>query len=325
MGYSFYIYAPKNDPILRKRWRDRIPEDLVRKLKELAHFCQDHRMQLSFGISPLGINYDSNEDRERFITKTLHLQEIMSSNTVCVFFDDIKAECATLGTKQGELIAKLHQRLPIDTRLICCPTFYSFDPVLEKIFGTRPQEYFEDLGRTLPEDTLLCWTGNKVISKDITKEDLKKASAMLRRPLCLWDNYPVNDGRKLSNHIFLSPYEGRTDLNGCCLMHAVNPMTEAALSTVTLSSLPLIYQHCDQKKLFDAMFHELEILFQEHALKMLEDLMQCEKEGSQALPKACVERLLSHCTALGPQFLGAHELKDFLLGKYAFDPQCLTS
>jgi hypothetical protein len=36
VGYQFYIYAPKADPFLRRRWCEPLPEETLRHLSELS-------------------------------------------------------------------------------------------------------------------------------------------------------------------------------------------------------------------------------------------------------------------------------------------------
>lgn len=324
MGYSFYIYAPKNDPLLRRAWRDSPSTDDARRLRDLKAFCDTRGVELSFGLSPLGIDYDEPSDRTRVLSKLDELTALTRPSFVCVFFDDIRADAATLGACQAELVAAIREHIPDEIRIVCCPTFYSFDPILERIFGKRPEEYFADLKKILPEDTIMCWTGNQVLSPSVTADDLRRAAELLERPICLWDNYPVNDGRNLADRIFLNPFRDRAGLEGHALMHAVNPMTEAALSTVPLSSLPLIYKGSPEDMIGEARERELSRLFGEDAAALKPLLEICCHEGRAGLKEEELKTMLELCGKKG-NTPGTVELRDFLLGRYAFDPQCLTS
>jgi hypothetical protein len=44
-GYQFYIYAPKADPFLRRRWREPLPAETLQHLRELSESCRAlHRL-----------------------------------------------------------------------------------------------------------------------------------------------------------------------------------------------------------------------------------------------------------------------------------------
>jgi len=47
-GYQFYIYAPKADPFLRRRWREPMPEDTLRHLSTLGAY--DAANEIAIGV-----------------------------------------------------------------------------------------------------------------------------------------------------------------------------------------------------------------------------------------------------------------------------------
>ena len=107
----------------------------------------------------------------------------------------------SLATRQAEIVADVCHWLP-GVHVLVCPTYYSFDPVLEKYFGRMPLDYWSQLGRELPQDVGIFWTGNKVCSEAITVSDIEAIVQRLQRPVILWDNYPVNDGAVRSNFLY---------------------------------------------------------------------------------------------------------------------------
>src|ERR1700733_4749956 len=60
-GYRFYIYAPKSDVFLRRRWREPMPVETLRNLTELSSRCHDQHISLGIGLTPFEIysNYDT--------------------------------------------------------------------------------------------------------------------------------------------------------------------------------------------------------------------------------------------------------------------------
>src|SRR5688500_3782349 len=51
-GYRFYLYAPKADPYLRRRWQEPYPDDVAEKLKSFASHCRDTGVRFGIGLSP---------------------------------------------------------------------------------------------------------------------------------------------------------------------------------------------------------------------------------------------------------------------------------
>jgi hypothetical protein len=126
--------------------------------------------------------------------------------------------------------------------LVFCPTYYSSDPVLEKLFGKTPEGYFEKLAG-LDKRISMFWTGELVCSKSYSTEHLQAAAGKLGRKPFLWDNYPVNDGPRMCKFLHLRPFTGRPAAMGEHLAaHAVNPMNQAALSKIALLTLKASYE-----------------------------------------------------------------------------------
>ncbi|MFX7507045.1 beta-N-acetylglucosaminidase domain-containing protein, partial [Acinetobacter baumannii] len=78
-------------------------------------------------------------------------------------------------------------RTSTKARIIFCPSFYSPDPILERVFGTRPDKYFDEI-RQAPKEIEFAWTGPKVISDEIAPAHLAETAELLGRKPFLWDN-----------------------------------------------------------------------------------------------------------------------------------------
>ena len=52
------------------------------------------------------------------------------------------------------------------------------------------------------------WTGDKVISKVISRKSLEEINDVLKRPVVIWDNAHANDYDQ--KRVFLGPYSGRS-------------------------------------------------------------------------------------------------------------------
>jgi hypothetical protein len=242
---------------------------------------------------------------------------------LCILFDDVRGDIETLGQRQLEIIEDILSISNAEQHIVC-PTYYSFDPVLEKVFGKMPAGYLEFLGERLPEDIAVFWTGKQVISSDYGAADLAEISSLLKRKPILWDNYPVNDGRITSNHLHLQPYKGRPyEIEQWARGHLVNPMNQPLLSQLVLQSLQAVYQQQSGYNYSAALERGLLSIGHDNlASKIKSDLALFQTEGLTKLSA-------SDCLQMAHQYQSfnhpvADEVADWLNGGYRFDPECLT-
>ena len=132
------------------------------------------------------------------------------------------------------------------TRLILCPTYYSDDPVLARVFGACPPGYLEDLGAGLDPAIALFWTGEEVCSRAFSPGHLERVTKTLKRKPLLWDNYPVNDGPLMSQSLHLRAFTGRpASIAGHIAGHAINPACQPVLSRIPAVTLAESYREGD--------------------------------------------------------------------------------
>ena len=319
-GYRFYIYAPKEDRTLRTRSFAPLPPGSLAQLRELCAHYQGLGLDFGLGLSPLGLSGSYPEQRAEFLAYARTLQAEVAPDLFCLLFDDMKLCGEDMGARQRRIIEDLAAQLGGGQRLIVCPSYYSLDPVLDRVFGPRPAAYFQELLAGLDERIDVFWTGPQVLSPDLTPADLEQAAALLGRQPFIWDNYPVNDGRRISRFIRLRPFRGRTGLEGLCRGHAVNPMLEFELSQIPLCTLPLIYAGAGRPAVEQAWreaFARRLGTFDdpERVCRLLCDL------GLDQLQDGDIAYLRAHSD---PAQGCGREILDFLSGVYAFDPACLT-
>src|SRR5271169_2775599 len=73
-GYGFYIYAPKADAFLRRRWRDEHPRQIADSLRAFARRCAVSNVAFGVGLSPFEVYRDFNsEARAALAGKLAHL------------------------------------------------------------------------------------------------------------------------------------------------------------------------------------------------------------------------------------------------------------
>ncbi len=258
-----YIYAPKDDPYHRDKWKEPYPADKLADLAELVQAAHDNHVDFTFAISPGNtITYSSEADLKALIDKAQAMWDI-GVRSFALYLDDIDpslrspedramfgrdpnppaaAQAYLLNRFNDEFIKK-HDGAE---RLITVPTDYYQA-------GTTP--YRKRFAELVQPDIVVQWTGIGVVAPTITSEDADKIHGIFKHDLLIWDNYPVNDFER--NRLFLAPLTGRdSDLT---VEHGVigltaNPMNEAEASKIPLFTVadytwnPEAYDPADSMK-----------------------------------------------------------------------------
>jgi len=331
--YGAYIYAPKQDAKLRRAWREPYNDEQLAELVCIAEHCHHQGLAFGVGLSPLGL-IDIKQPRERdALLAKLEQIRILNPALLGILFDDMPAH-ASMADAQLAIVDLIGEYLDA-TKLIVCPSYYSTDSVLEKIFGPRPARYWTTLGKGLDASIDFFWTGEKVCSEQYSKQNLEFIAEQMRRLAVLWDNYPVNDGAKLSQFLHLQPFTQRELwLEDYTAGHYANPMNQPWLSLLPLLSLPAVYalddsveKHGERKLTRE---QHIQRVWQEaidryagdcgNALRSDAKLFQTRglNTYTAAEKQAIVQRYKHYKSPL------AVELCAWLDGEYAFDPACLT-
>lgn len=322
-GFGFYIYAPKGDPYLRRRWRDPMPADTLGHLSELGARCRDRGVRFGIGLTPFEIylRYDV-AARERLRAKVLELNET-GADTLAILFDDMRGDVEGIAGLQARVIAEICGWSSA-RHFMVCPTYYSYDPRLTREFGAPPRDYLEDLGRLLDPRVDCFWTGEKIISNGYSARHLADVAADLGRKPFIWDNHIANDGKTRSNHLYLDPSADSWSLaTEAAAGLAINPMNQPHLSRIALRGYRyLLTVGPDFRSALPGICRELAGPRLGELLS--EDLPLLQNEGLGRLDGAARKRLLErYASARGNPYAG--EVAAFLRGEYVFDPECLTS
>jgi hypothetical protein len=322
-GYHFYIYAPKNDPYLRKKWQEKWPTEVFIQLQSLINRYQSLGLDFGIGLSPFEIYKKYDRSARICLKAKIALLNRLGINILCVLFDDMQGDFPDLGQRQAEIISDVLDQSKAD-RVIICPTYYSSDPVLDNVFGQRPKGYFQELVNGLPAAVDIFWTGPQVCSQQYSEPHLQEVAQLLGRKPFLWDNYPVNDGRITSQFIHLKPFENRPGfLAQLTQGHAVNPMNQPWLSRIPLYSLPRSYSEgrdYDPQKIGQEAVTQ--IGDKKLASQLLNDLEMLHTQGLKSIDPLKKEELRQQYACFSSPY--AQEIIDWLNEKYAFDPACLT-
>ena len=171
-GMNTFVYAPKDDPRMRRDWRSAYVGPDLRRLNELVNRSRAAGIELMFCVSPgLTMRYSDEEDLEALCDK-LGAVEQLGVASFGLLFDDIPTDLQhpedreafdTLADAHVAVANQVYERLERGTRLTVCPTVYSGG-------GTEP--YLATLGAGLEPGIDVFWTGRAdVLRRPSTSRD----------------------------------------------------------------------------------------------------------------------------------------------------------
>jgi hypothetical protein len=242
LGYAWFHHAPKADAFLRRRWREPHPPDAFGQLVDLAAHCRRLGMRFGIGLSPYELYRDyTGAAKADFAAKLRALDEI-GIDDLAILFDDTRGDVPDLAAREAEIV---HTALATTraSRVLMCPTYYSDDRMLDVVFGERPAGYLDELGRRLDPRVGVYWTGEEICAREFGVGHLTRVAESLRRKPTLWDNYPVNDGPRMSRFLHLRGFTGRPGAIGAHIAaHAINPALQPQLSVIPAATLVASYR-----------------------------------------------------------------------------------
>ncbi len=239
VGMNTYVYAPKDDPFMRRRWREPYGAEQLAALAELVAACRAAGVRFQYALSPgLSMRYSLAADRALVLAKLEQVRDL-GVDAFALLLDDIPADLqhaadrASFGSlveAQGALVSEVHSRLvALDpgVRFAVCPTEY---------WGRGDSPYLRELGLALDPAIDLYWTGRAICSPELTGAEAELFRATTGRSPLYWDNFPVNDVA-MTGELHLGPYLGRGgDLLGRVRGVIVNPMPLAEASKVAITT-----------------------------------------------------------------------------------------
>lgn len=248
-GMNTYLYAPKDDPYHREKWRDPYPEAAWSELTYLSRLARRHRIDFVYGFHPgKGLCFSAQEPLGHLLTKAQRFYQA-GVRTFAVLFDDIPSQLAhaqdqkqfrgSLARAEASWLERILARQPsgwTDVEWWICPSYYTQDPLLARMFGSFEPLFLEALAHHLPETAACLWTGPAVVSKEISLAHVEEIIRRLERRLILWDNYPVND-LAMSKEMHLGPLTGRDPrLPERVYGYLNNPLLQEDLSFIPLAT-----------------------------------------------------------------------------------------
>ena len=248
-GMNTYLYAPKDDPYHRKLWRQPYPPAQWRQLAGLIRAAQQHKIDFVYGFHPgEGLCFSDDAPIAILFKKARRFYDC-GVRTFAVLFDDIpsglthprdrQAYKNSLARAEGVWLAKLIAAQPTswsDVEWWICPSYYSEDKVLERVFGKFEPDFLETLAEYLPPQIACFWTGPRVVPKKITVAHMRRIAKRVQHPLILWDNYPVND-LAMAHELHIGPLQGRDPrLPEIVYGYLNNPLLQEELSFLPLAT-----------------------------------------------------------------------------------------
>lgn len=314
-GYRFFMYAPKADAFLRRRWREAHPEGEARALAGFAAACRGAGVRFGVGLSPFEVWKDFGAGTKQALADKLSLLDDLGIEDLGVLFDDMRGDLPGLAEAQAEIVHWIAGRTRA-SRIIFCPTYYSDDPALDMAFGQRPEGYLADLGRALDPRIEVFWTGEEVCSRAYGVRHLERVADQLGRRPVLWDNYPVNDGPRMSPFLYLRAFTGRPAQIGARLAaHAVNPALQPELTLLPALTLPESYRLGEAYDYGAALAAAgKEVLGPELSDLVRRHLILLNDTGRDRMDPAVQDRLRGRYAAIDHP--AAREIVDWLDGKW---------
>lgn len=323
-GFSFFHYAPKIDNKLRRDWRQLHDRDAATEIARFREFCQNHGVRFGVGITPYGTQLEFDDAARKAMKAKLAQFDSWGIDDLAILFDDMRGDLPDLAVRQAEVARFIFDHSKAG-RFFFCPSYYSFDPKLDAVFGQRPERYLEVLGQMLDPAVAIYWSGEEVCSPEIGAAHLQDVAGIIGRKVALWDNYPVNDGPRMSQYLHLRAFTGRASNIGSEISHhAINPASQPILGCIPAMTLAMLYAQGGQYRYSAAFMDAATAVCGERTAKMLQDdLLSLQQTGLDRMTdrkKAELRSRYADCDNIA-----SAEILDWLDGGYGITGEMLRT
>jgi hyaluronoglucosaminidase len=240
-----YVYAPKDDPYHRDRWREPYPAETVAALRSLVDRAAANQVRFTFAVSPgVSICYSDPADLDALVAKLDAVYQL-GVRAFSVALDDIvhtRWNCDGDESRYGPPSSEAAGRAQVELLNALQRVFVADHPggqplqmVPTEYRGTDDSPYRRVIREQLDPAVEVMWTGTMVVPPEISVDHAAAAAAVFGRRTLVWDNTPVNDYPPTEGRLILAPYDRRqrglsAEVSGIVL----NPMNQAAASKVQL-------------------------------------------------------------------------------------------
>ena len=236
-----YIYAPKDDPYHRGKWREPYPDDKIEELKNLVDIALQNNVHFVFAVSPgLDLNYEGEKGEQDFqyMLNKLDSMYNIGVRDFAIFFDDLSGEQS--GSNQANFLNRLQNSLDRKYKdvypLITVPTQYTKNWMIDKDGNIR--KYTLEFSSILNKNIIVLYTGDNVVCDGISEESYQQVKDIYNRDLGIWWNYPVNDYYYVDGNrnikLALGPIEKLPKAAPSSIFY--NPMEQPLLSKISIGT-----------------------------------------------------------------------------------------
>ena len=236
-----YIYAPKDDPYHRDKWREPYPDDKIKELKNLVDIALQNNVHFIFAVSPgLDLHYEGEKGEEDFQYMLNKLESMynIGIRDFAIFFDDL--DFRQSGSNQAyflnKLLNSLNKKYLNINFLLTVPTIYSRRFMING--KGKVNDYTHDFSTKLNKNIIVLYTGDNIVSDGISDKSFNSAKNIYGRNLGIWWNYPVNDYYHINSTRFiklaLGPIEKLPHIKPNSIFF--NPMGQPILSKISIAT-----------------------------------------------------------------------------------------
>jgi len=264
-----YIYAPKDDPYHRDKWRKPYPAEKLAEMKRLVEVARENNVRFIFAVSPgLDLNYGGSKGEEDFnaMIRKLDAMYRIGVRDFAIFFDDLKDEKGNhheSGKHQAAFLNRVQKNLRSRYKdvapLITVPTEYFYEDMIK---GDKVKPYTRDLAENLDPRIVVLYSGRGVVCDGITDKELAEVNKIFGREVGVWWNYPVNDYSLTPDgnrnvKLALGAIEKLPTANMTAIFF--NPMEQVQMSKIALATGAIYANNpaaYDAEKTWDAVLRE---------------------------------------------------------------------
>jgi len=190
-----YIYCPKDDPYVTKKYDILYPDAEIEKIARLIERCERRGIKFIYGVNP---SIEGSVFPELIKRNTMRkIEQVMNvgCKNIMLLFDDIPLAYDVVDDREGVgnnfgKVIQIVNEIYEETRGMIenywfCGSDYCF----------RKESPITIATKKLNKEIGIIWTGNTIFSKTISLADVQRVKNILRKDarIIFWSNYPVND------------------------------------------------------------------------------------------------------------------------------------
>jgi hypothetical protein len=188
------------------RWWEPLPVAKKNAYARVVKSCAEHGIRFCFSMNPNLFSRrfadpGTPEDVEDLWQHYQWMQGL-GVHWFNISLDDISqgVDAKTQAALVNEIFRRLRKNDP-QAQMIFCPTYYWGDGT-----DSLAQQYLRILATDIHPEVYVFWTGNQVVTPQITRKAAESYRQTVGHRMILWDNYPVNDNTPTMH---LGPVTGR--------------------------------------------------------------------------------------------------------------------